>query len=263
MRIEFETQSGLRACGSAWTSRRSRPARTGCQSHARTGVGASPSRLGCGVITIGHRHGAEPGIGRERADSSRGDGVTSRVDTSPLMDARSAVKILTRVESWGAAPWVKGGWGIDALLGMQTRPHADLDLVVARPECAVIQAALEPLGFVHDTWVEPGLPARFVLRTDSGHQVDLHPVIVDELGNGWQPLGAGAWTEYPAEALGALGSIEGRQVRCLTPELQLRHHLGYPVDDKDLHDLRILATEYRLAIPPGLLDRDAQRAEVV
>jgi lincosamide nucleotidyltransferase A/C/D/E len=205
--------------------------------------------------------------------------VTSRGDTSVPMDARSAVKILTCVGSWGVAPWVSGGWGIDALLGTQTRQHADLDLVVARPDCGVIQAALEPLGFVHDTWVEPGLPARIVLCTDSGHQVDLHPVIVDELGNGWQPLGAGAWTEYPAEGLGALGSIDGRQVHCLTPELQLRHHLGYPVDDKDLHDLLILATEFRLAVPPGLLDRDghgqptgagvgprrvpAQRAEVV
>ena len=80
--------------------------------------------------------------------------MTSRGDTSVPMDARSAVKILTRVGSWGVAPWVSGGWGIDALLGTQTRQHADLDLVVARPDCGVIQAALEPLGFVHDTWVE-------------------------------------------------------------------------------------------------------------
>lgn len=175
---------------------------------------------------------------------------------SPLMDARSAVGILERVESLDVGVWVGGGWGVDALVGMQSRPHADLDLVVARPDCGVIQVALEPLGLIHDTWVEPGLPARIVLRTAAGHQVDLHPVVFDEVGNGWQPLGAGAWAEYEAEGLAGLGSIEGRPVRCLTPELQLRHHLGYPLDDDDRHDLRILATYYGLAVPPSLLDRD-------
>jgi lincosamide nucleotidyltransferase A/C/D/E len=171
------------------------------------------------------------------------------------MDAFSAAMILDRVESWGVAVWVAGGWGIDALVGAQTRPHADLDLVVPRPDCGLVQAALEPLGLIHDTWVQPGLPARIVLRTDRGRQVDLHPVVIDESGNGWQPLGADAWIDYPAEGLGALGSIDDRQVRCLTPELQLRHHLGYPLDDGDRHDLGILAMHYDLAIPPGLTCR--------
>jgi len=185
------------------------------------------------------------------------DRLVDRVDISPPMDVTSAVKILERVESWGVEVCVDGGWGIDALVGMQTRSHADLDLVVARPDCVVVQAALEPIGFLHDTWVEPGLPARVVLRTDRGLQVDLHPVVVDELENGWQPLARDAWALYRAEGLRGQGSIGTRQVRCLTPELQLCHHLGYPLDDDDRHDLRILARHYHLAMPPGLLDGDA------
>ncbi len=149
----------------------------------------------------------------EPSTSSTDHAIPEMIDTSPGMDARSAVNILDRVESRGVAVWVGGGWGIDALAGTQTR---------------------------------------VVLRTDRGHQVDLHPVVIDELGNGWQPLGADAWAEYPAEGLGALGSIAGRQVRCLTPELQLRHHLGYPLRDDDRHDLRILAGHYQLPTPPGV-----------
>jgi len=66
----------------------------------------------------------------------------------------------------------------------------------------------------------------------------------------WQQLGGGAWGEYPAEGLAALGSINGLRVPCLTPELQPRHHLGYRPTDADRHDLRLLAEHYDLAVPP-------------
>jgi lincosamide nucleotidyltransferase A/C/D/E len=52
------------------------------------------------------------------------------------MDARSAVAIIERLESSGITVRVDGGWGIDALIGAQTRPHGDLDLVVAKGDCA-------------------------------------------------------------------------------------------------------------------------------
>jgi hypothetical protein len=70
---------------------------------------------------------------------------------------------------------------------------------------------------------------------------------MDVHGNGWQPLGGGAWGSYPAEGLTGTGFVNGRRVRCLTPELQLRHHLGYTPDSHDRHDLRLLAL--RLAAP--------------
>jgi hypothetical protein len=41
-------------------------------------------------------------------------------------------------------------------------------------------------------------------------------------------------------------------VPCITPELQLRHHLGYPLDETDRHDLEALAGRYDLALPPSL-----------
>jgi hypothetical protein len=42
-------------------------------------------------------------------------------------------------------------------------------------------------------------------------------------------------------------------VRCLTPELQLRHHLGYTPDDHDRRDIRLLADRFGLAPPAGIL----------
>lgn len=75
---------------------------------------------------------------------------------------------------------------------------------------------------------------------------------MDEEGNGWQELGDGAWGGYPAEGLTGTGTIAGRPVRCLTAELQLRHHLGYPLDEKDRHDLLLLSQRFRLRLPPGV-----------
>ena len=46
------------------------------------------------------------------------------------MDAGEALAILTALADSGCRAWVHGGWGVDALLREQTRPHDDLDLVV-------------------------------------------------------------------------------------------------------------------------------------
>jgi lincosamide nucleotidyltransferase A/C/D/E len=34
----------------------------------------------------------------------------------------------------GLVVWLDGGWGVDALLGYRSRPHQDLDLVIARDD---------------------------------------------------------------------------------------------------------------------------------
>src|SRR5688572_17292653 len=115
------------------------------------------------------------------------------------MDVAGAVAVLDRIGDRGIACWVDGGWGVDALLGEQTRGHEDLDLVVAQADVPAAAAVLRPLGFGHDATAEPGLPARFVLRHGDGRQVDLHPVVFDDEGNGWQALGDGAWGAYPAD----------------------------------------------------------------
>src|SRR5215472_5062822 len=39
--------------------------------------------------------------------------------------------LMNALDSAGVSAWVAGGWGVDALIGHQTRRHYDLDLVVA------------------------------------------------------------------------------------------------------------------------------------
>jgi hypothetical protein len=69
---------------------------------------------------------------------------------------------------------------------------------------------------------------------------------------GWQELGGGAWGAYLVEGLSGVGLVSGRYVRCLTPQLQVRHHLGYPLGATDRHDLGLLAERFGVGVPPAI-----------
>jgi lincosamide nucleotidyltransferase A/C/D/E len=142
-----------------------------------------------------------------------------------------------------------GGWGIDALLREQTREHYDVDLVVARRDARTARDLLGRLGFAHDPSVLPGLPARLVLRDGRGRQVDLHLIVHDIAGNGWQQLDDGTWGRYDADGLDVCGEIAGRRVRCISPELQLRHHRGYEWTETDRADMARLSERFGLEQP--------------
>src|SRR2546422_5781430 len=47
-----------------------------------------------------------------------------------MMVASDVVEVLDRLDGAGIEASLDGGWGVDALLGEQTRPHDDLDLIV-------------------------------------------------------------------------------------------------------------------------------------
>lgn len=167
-----------------------------------------------------------------------------------MMTDDDVLKVLDALEGAGVSVWLDGGWGVDALLARQTRPHDDLDAVIDRRDLVGAKSALARLGFEHAAHVEPGLPARLVLRDRGGRQVDLHPVTFDIGGNGHQDLGDGRSGFYPAEGLAAVGEIGGRPVHCITAELQVRHHLGYEPTDRDRRDMQALARRFGLGMPP-------------
>ncbi len=166
------------------------------------------------------------------------------------MSADDVLAILDRLEHAGVEVWVEGGWGIDALVGYENRVHEDLDVVLLRDHSDAAVGALLQLGLsVDEERSHP--PASLVLRDDA-LSVDLHPIVFDARGNGWQRHGPRSWALYPADGFTGRGRIAGRTVRCISPEVQLRHHLGYEWDDGDLHDVRLLAEHFDVAVPPDL-----------
>lgn len=171
------------------------------------------------------------------------------------MTGDDVIEILDALGHEDVGVWIDGGWGVDALIGEETRPHRDLDLALDRASLNRAKTILEKLGFDHDSAAEPGLPARLVMRDGRGRQVDLHPLVFDVAGSGWQQLSQSgrAWGRYPAEHLRATGGIRGRSVRCLSPELQVRFRLAHEWTESDEHDLRLLVHAFGDApVPPPL-----------
>ncbi len=163
------------------------------------------------------------------------------------MTAEQVVDVLDALAAAQVDVVVGGGWGVDALLGRETRRHDDLDVAVPAERLDAAASVLGRLGYVP---VEDARPARLVLATPTG-RVDLHPVIWDADGNGTQEGVDGQTFRYPAGSVRSEGLIGGRQVRCCSPELQLELHAGYEPRDRDRHDVRGLSERFDLPVPDG------------
>jgi len=154
-----------------------------------------------------------------------------------VMSADDVLHVLVSLDAAGVRAWVDGGWGIDALVGEQTREHDDLDLVIdiAQVETAIATLATHGFSMHHD-----GRPTSFVVRDPTDRRVDLHPIRMDAAGGGYQAQPDGSDFYYDPEGLSGVGHIAGQPVACLSVALQLRCHEGYELDENDHHDLRIL-----------------------
>jgi lincosamide nucleotidyltransferase A/C/D/E len=163
-----------------------------------------------------------------------------------VIDADQVLDILARLQAAGVRAWTGGGWGIDALVGEQTRSHDDLDLAIdTRDETHAIQT-LQHAGF---EIAADHRPTRLVMRTSTGTEVDLHPVDFAGPGPGVQLVPGGNPFLYPTDAFTS-GRIAGHPVPCLSAVQQIRFHLGYPPQDKDHHDMRLLRDRLGLTVPP-------------
>jgi lincosamide nucleotidyltransferase A/C/D/E len=154
-----------------------------------------------------------------------------------LMDAFAAAEV---------SSWVAGGWGVDALIGHQTRRHYDLDLVVSNTHDNIerMERVLDRAGFrpgVRE--FNPGLamPLRHVWQDDNGDTVEVMPVAFDK-----PPFTS-------EQSLFTEGVIGGHTVPCLSARLQAALHEGYDARVVDLADMEALRTHVNQAdwAPPA------------
>jgi lincosamide nucleotidyltransferase A/C/D/E len=167
------------------------------------------------------------------------------------MTADDVCGLLALMDARGIRVWLDGGWAVDACLGSQTRRHRDLDIVIEQRDVSACVAALRSRGYApvprDDTraW-------NFVLGDDTGHQIDVHVIVVDESGCGvYGPPEDAAC--YPAEALTGTGTVNGRAVACIGPTWLVSFHTGYDVDATDWADVSALCERFGVPVPDEYL----------
>jgi lincosamide nucleotidyltransferase A/C/D/E len=143
--------------------------------------------------------------------------------------------------------WIDGGWGVDALLHRQTRPHKDLDIVIEDQHLIGFERFLVSRGY-HRTKREIERPFNFVLADRGGREIDVHVISLDENGNGiYGPPENGLM--YPADSLTGTGMICGCAVRCISPQWMVKFHSGYELTEKDYQDVSAICEKYGIAVP--------------
>ncbi|MFE7136968.1 nucleotidyltransferase domain-containing protein [Streptomyces sp. NPDC057644] len=166
------------------------------------------------------------------------------------MSSKDALALLERLSAHGVDACVGGGWGVDALLGTQTRDHSDLDLWAPAAHLHPLFAALAEAG-VDRVFPWPGdRPWNFVLHDGVRLRVDLH--LYERLADGSLHYGPAVDGDtFPAEALDGDGSIAGTTVRCESAEWAVRFHTGYPAREVDRHDVPLLCRRFGIPLPEG------------
>lgn len=160
-----------------------------------------------------------------------------------MMNEHDAVQLLKMVADIGIPVWLDGGWGVDALLGYESRPHNDIDLFVEKRDAAAFNQLLAAQGY-GEVKMDYTTEDHTAWRDEAGREIDLHLFtfgpdgMVNFLGEA-----------YPPDLLDGRGTIGGLDVACLTPEAQLLYHQGYEHDENDVHDVLLLCGAFGLAVP--------------
>jgi lincosamide nucleotidyltransferase A/C/D/E len=186
--------------------------------------------------------------------------------------AEDVIELYSALRAERVRLWVDGGWGIDALLGRQSRLHKDFDAVAAFEDLPALTRLLDSCGFAlkliweENRWApssellaligreRPAMEAAtaFVLEDGLGRELDFHIVVrLDEHGQ-WVP----AWDSdlaFPPKRSPAWGrsAVGGR---CLSAQMQMRTHTGYALKESDIHDLRLLHDRFGIEYPEEVAD---------
>src|SRR5215218_631188 len=89
------------------------------------------------------------------------------------MTLAEVLVVLDAVEKVGCRYWLEGGWGVDALLGYQSRPHRDLDVDIDGGYEDGVLEARATRGYVLETDCRPNRGERAAAGRG---WVDVHPL---------------------------------------------------------------------------------------
>ncbi len=162
--------------------------------------------------------------------------------TGSKMSAEDVVEFVRLMEENGIDFHLDGGWGVDALLGLQTRSHEDLDIAVQHKDVPAVRGLLEARGYRE--FPSPDAKAfNFVLSDSQGRKIDVHSYTFDPRGSYVYGIA------YPIDSLTGTGMINGHPVKCISAEWAVKFHTQYEADETDFQDVQALCARFDISLP--------------
>ena len=132
--------------------------------------------------------------------------------------------------------FLDGGWGVDALLGHQSRVHNDIDIFVEKKD--------------YQNFIE-------IMKANDFYEIKMEYTTLNHTV--WEDLHCFEYTgegeilyegdNFPVETFSGKGKIEEIEVSCIEPYSQVMFHLGYEFDENDVHDVKLLCETFHIEIP--------------
>lgn len=158
------------------------------------------------------------------------------------MTSEKVLDLYNRFKKNNIAVWIDGGWGVDALLGRQTREHSDLDIAVHRKDNAGLRKLLESDGYKEEKRFDSS-EFMYVMKDEAGKNVDIHVFEYDEAGKSIYGI------PYPFGSLTGIGIIAGQEVNCIEPKFMFQFKTGYVPKEKDIQDVQALCGHFGFVLP--------------
>lgn len=171
-----------------------------------------------------------------------------------MLSPEDVIHIYNLLSTHGIQVWLTGGWGVDALLGEQTRPHKDLDVILLLDDVHRTCEILSGKGYgLKMLWEEnrwdidshgDKTATAFVLIDPEGREFDAHAMRLDDQGNGFPAWEAPEEFVFQVDDLAGVGMIAGVPVQCITPEMQMLCHAGYDLPEAHIRDMKLLQVRF-------------------
>ena len=164
------------------------------------------------------------------------------------MTSDDVLNLYNLFKEHGITICIDGGWGVDALLGRQTREHDDLDIAVHRKDNVNLRQLLENSGYKEEQR-DDSTEYMYFMKNKAGQGVDIHVFEYDEHGRNVYGI------PYPFGSLTGTGIISGQEVNCTDPKFMFQFKTGYEPKEKDLQDVHALSEQFGFELPVGY-DKD-------
>lgn len=158
------------------------------------------------------------------------------------MTSDKVLNLYNWFEENGIAVWVCGGWCVDALLGKQTRDHADFDIAIQCKDNANLRKLLENNGY-KEIMLNDSSEFMYVMENEAGVRIDIHAFMYDERGKNIRGI------EFPFGSLTGKGMINGQELKCISPEWLFKFNTSYEPKEKDIQDMRALSRKFGFKLP--------------